>query len=223
MARGMILGNYDTAANLWTLTPGWTLGPAQVLENLFEVPGRQAGPLDLSDILTDGEPVFTNRALFAVLESSEGTRLERKARIDNMVNALAGRRVQITLPDDPAHYLEGRITITELYNDPAHCSVQVDANCGPWKYAKELTTFTLTAAADENTIELTNEGRLPVCPMIEITGDSAAVVLAFNGNTSAAMGAGTYLLPDLQIHMGGLELSYSGSGSVKISYREAVL
>lgn len=221
MARGMIFGNYDTGANLWTLTE-WTLSPAQYVENLVDVPGRVLGPLDLAETLTDGEPVFTSRPLYAVFESSEGRRLERKARIDSMVNQLQGRRVQITLPDDPDRYLVGRLTVTELYNDPAHCSVQVDAICEPWKYAKAETVHTLTAAAADKTVQLTNDGRMTVCPKITITGDEAQITLAF-GDYSAALAAGTHQLPDLQVPTGGLELTYSGSGMIEINYREAVL
>lgn len=222
MTRGMTFGEYDTAAALWTLT-AWTLSAAQHLENLVDVPGRQAGPLDLSAVLTDGEPVFDSRQLAATFESSEGTRLERKARIDNMINRLSGRRLEITLPDDPGHYLVGRLVVTELYNDMAHCSVEVTATCEPWKYSKELTVVAVTASTTENIIELPNVGRLTVCPSVEITGTNASVVLRFGTLQTDALGPGTFTLPDLQIPQDGIELAYSGSGKLTLIYREAVL
>ena len=222
MARGMTFGTYDTAANLWTLSEGWALSPAQYVENLVDVPGRVAGPLDLAEALTDGEPVFTSRALTAGFESSEGRRTERMTRIDSMVNQLQGRRVQITLPDDPDHYLTGRLTVTELYNDLAHCAVQVDAVCEPWKYAKAETVVNLTAAAADKKVKLINNGRMTVCPTLTITGADAQIMLTFGGY-SAALAAGTHKLPDLQVPTGGLELTYSGSGTIKIHYREAKL
>lgn len=222
MNRGMTFGEYSTAAELWTLA-AWTLGAAQHQENLVDVPGRQAGPLDLSTALTDGEPVFNPRQLTATFESSEGTRLERKARIDRMINRLAGRRLQITLPDDPHHYMVGRLVVTELYNDMAHCSVQVTATCEPWKYAKELTVVALSATENENTAELPNAGRLTVCPSVEVIGEGAGVLLRFGDQQTDAIGPGTYTLPDLQVPQDGTELIYSGSGSIKLTYREAVL
>lgn len=217
--RGMTFGTYNTATELWTLT-AWALGAAVPQENLVEVPGRQAGPLDLTAALTDGEPVFTSRTLTATFECSAGTRADRTARLAELVNRLAGRRLQIILPDDPDRYMVGRLTVTELYNDAAHCSVQVDAICEPWKYAAEETVVELTAASGEQTQLLPNTGRMKVCPSIEVKNTA---VLRFGELETDALGPGIYTLPDLQIPQDGLELTYSGSGAIILKYREAVL
>lgn len=221
MTRKMIFGTYDTAANLWTLT-GWELGEAEPITNYVDVPGRISGPLDLSTALTDGEPRFGSRPLSATFETSEGTRLERKARIDTMINWLTGWQVHITLPDDDTHYLVGRLTVKELYNDMAHASVEVTATCEPWLYSAAETVVELTAATDEQTQTLTNNGRRTVVPLLEITGTDANVLLQF-GIASWALGAGTYKLPDIVLTQGEHLLTYSGSGSVKLTYREGVL
>ena len=220
--RKMIFGTYDTDTNgLWTLTE-WELEPAQPITNLVEVPGRIKGPLDLSTVLTDGEPRFGSRTLVAVFESSEGDRLARKARIDTMVNWLTGWRMNIVLPDDPEHYLVGRVMVEELYNDLAHASVQVTAECEPWLYKSTETVVTLTAATAEKTATLSNPGRMTVVPLLEITGTSASVLIKF-GTASWTLGPGTYQLPDLVLPQGDHLLTYSGTGSVKLTYREAVL
>ena len=220
--RKMIFGTYDTDTNgLWTLTE-WELEPAQPITNLVEVPGRIKGPLDLSTVLTDGEPRFGSRTLVAVFESSEGDRLARKARIDTMVNWLTGWRMNIVLPDDPDRYLVGRITVEPLYNDLAHASVQVTAVCEPWLYNSEETVVELTAATTEKTATLSNPGRMTVVPLLEITGTGASVLIKF-GTASWTLGPGTYQLPDLVLPQGDHLLTYSGTGSVKLTYREAVL
>lgn len=220
--RKMIFGSYDTDINgLWTLTE-WELEAAQVVTNYVEVPGRAKGPLDLSAVLTGGEPRFGSRNLTATFESSEGDRLARKARIDTMVNWLSGWRMNIVLPDDPDRYLVGRLTVVPLYNDLAHASVQVTAVCEPWLYNSAETVVELTAATEEQTEVLTNKGRLTVVPLLEITGEDASVLLQF-GSASWALGAGTYQLPDLVLPQGEHSLIYSGTGSAKLTYREAVL
>ena len=85
--RKLIIGDYDTAVDgLWTLA-SWTLTKGAQVQTFVSVPGRVA-PLDLSTYLTDGQPYYDNATLEAVLESSEGDRLERKRRIDQMVNYL---------------------------------------------------------------------------------------------------------------------------------------
>ena len=158
----------------------------------------------------------------AVFESSEGDRLERKSRIDTMVNWLSGWRMNIELPDDPGHYITGRLQVQRLYNDMAHASVQVTAICDPWRYNKDETVVTLEAAAEAQTATLVNGGRRTVVPLLEITGDGAKVQLVF-GTSSWALGPGTYQLPALELKQGSAELTYSGTGSVTITYREAVL
>lgn len=218
--RGFIFGAYNTAQQLWTLTD-WELSDAEYKQNFMDVPGRD-GSLDMSGALTDGEPKYSSRALTAVFECSEGTRLERKERIDAMVNWLSGWRVAITLPDDATHYIMGRLHVQRLYNDLAHCAVQVTAVCDPWRLSTEETVVNLTATTEAQTQELVNNGRKTLVPLVEITGDSAEVLLVF-GTASWALGPGTYQLPDLTLKQGSASLTYSGTGSVKISYREAVL
>ncbi len=216
--RTIKLGSYDTAANLWTLS-AWSLSPAEYKQTLIEVPGRIDGPLDYSTAQTDGEPVYSSRTLTVTLESSEGTRLERKHRIREMVNLLDGREIDILLPDDDWYYLHGRAKVTPLYNDPAHASVQVTATCAPWLYALEDTVVELTATSATQTATIKNNGRRPVLPSVVVTG---SVNLAL-GVRSWALSAGTYLLPDLYLPQGAHQITYSGSGTLTLSYREGVL
>ena len=220
--RKMIFGTYDTAeVGLWTLTE-WELTPATPLTNFVEVPGRALGPLDMSAVLTDGEPRFGSRTLTAVFESSEGTRDEREQRISQMINWLTGWRMNITVPDKPDHYLTGRLTVEKLYNDEAHGSVQVSATCDPWFYSVAETKVTLTAEATAREAVLLNTGRLTVVPLLEITGTDASVLIKF-GQASWALGPGSYKLPDLVLPQGGGVLTYSGTGTLTLTYREAVL
>ena len=223
--RSLLLGTYDTAAHgLWTLT-SWKLTKASQVQTFVSVPGRVA-PLDLSTYLTDGQPYYDNAQLDAILESSEGNRLERKARIDLMVNYLDGQTVKIYLPDDQSRYLVGRVQVFQEYNDLAHCAVRVRAVCDPWLYAAAETVVRLTATATEQTAQLLNYGRLAVVPTVETTGE----VRIGYGASSWALPAGEHTLPELYLTPGqdfGLpgvhSITYSGSGSIAITYREAVL
>lgn len=217
--REIRFGEYYTHANgLWTLA-GLELSAAKSQQNMVTVPGRSA-PLDLSTALTDGEPTYGSRTLKATFESSEGTRLAREARISQMVNALDGYRMNIVLPDDPGHYLSGRVHVERLYNDEAHASVRVTATCDPWRYANNETVVTLQATEVEQTATLTNLGRLGVVPLINVTqGD----VLLVYGTASWALGAGSYALPDIYLTYGEHTITFSGAGVLTLTYREAVL
>jgi hypothetical protein len=223
MKRTVQLGDYDTAAHgLWTLTALEFPEPAPE-ENLAQVPGRVMGPLDLSAVLTDGEPRYGVRTLNVTLESSEGDRLARGARISEMVNKLHGRRVDIVLPDHPLHYATGRLTIKTLYNDLAHASVEVAGVCEPWLYAREETKVPLQATAAEQTARLRNAGAMSVVPVLEVTAEDGANVLLSYGGASKALPAGTYTWPNLRLTPGDHTITYSGAGTLTITYREAVL
>lgn len=219
--RKLILGSYDTHLNgPWTLS-SWALSPAEFQANFVEVPGRN-GALDLSTALTDGEPRYNSRTLEARLERSDGTRLEREAAITTMINWLDGWKMDIFLPDDELHYITGRVHVEKEYNDPAHAAVIVTATVDPWRYNINETAVHLTAAAEEQTALLTNQGRRTVVPLLEITGDSAQVLLTV-GTASWSLSAGTYQLPDLVVRQGGVEIKYQGSGELFFRYREAIL
>ena len=218
--RGMTIGTYDTAATgQWTLT-GWEFSPAEQYTNYVEVPGRRKGPLDLSTALTDGDPYYGNRTLTATFESSEGNRLDREARISEMINSLDGYVHEITLPDDRDHHLVGRVHIERLYNDMAHASVVLTAVCEPWRYNNTPTRVELVAEATAKTTKLPNLGRMAVAPLLTVTGSEA---LLEYGGSSWALSEGTYTLPELLIPAGGLTIKYSGAGGLIFDYREAVL
>lgn len=224
--RKIIIGTYDTALEgLWTLA-AWTLSKAVANESYADVPGHN-GPLDLSTVLTDGEPYYGSREFEAILESSEGTRLEREERINQMVNSLDGWRLNIILPDDPNHYITGRVRVEKLYNDPAHASVQVSATCDPWRYNATETVVGLIATETEQTVALINLGRRSVVPAVSVTGGD--VILKFTRGTqvmSWALSPRDYLpeeLPDIYLKTGASPLTYSGAGQITLTYREAVL
>lgn len=135
--RKFLIGTYDTAEHLWTLA-AWNLSDPEQVRSWVDVPGRRKGPIDASTVLSDGDPVYGNRTLTITLESSEGTRLEREARIEQMLNWLDGWWLDIVLPDDvDTHhrYMRGTVSVKKIYNTLAQAQVQVTAVCEPWKYA----------------------------------------------------------------------------------------
>lgn len=221
--RTIKLGDYDTAAHgLWTLT-AWEFPEPEMEENLVYVPGRVKGPLDLTTALTDGEPVYGARPLSITLESSEGDRLARDARISEMVNKLHGRRVDFVLPDRPLHYGTGRLAVKKLYNDMAHASVQVTGTCEPWLYAKDETVVPLTATDEPQTLLLRNPGAMPVVPLVEVAAAEGEAVHLVYGSYSWELSAGAYKLPNLLLTNGEHAVTYSGAGTLTFTYREALI
>lgn len=217
--RGMRFGNYSTAANGWTLSAGWKLGEAAQKTNLVDRPGGD-GSWDLSTALTDGVLRYGNRTFNATFECSEGDRLSRDAKIRDMINQLDGMVVNIELPDDPDHYLVGRLKVAKNYSDLAHCAVKVSATCEPWKYSSRETEVKLTAKSTQQTAQLVNKGRRAVVPVFIVTGGSVNITY---GAKSVTLSAGTAQWPDLLLTPGAHSITYSGTGSLTVKYREAVL
>lgn len=217
--RRMIFGEYDTALDgLWTLT-GWTLPEPEYQSNFVQIPGRH-GLLDLSTVLSDGEPIYGNRLLTATFECSEGTRLERNERISQMVNSLDGHRMSIVLPDDPTRCVEGRVSVRTEYSDPAHAAVTVTADCDPWRYNIDDTIRAFDLTSQSQQAFLVNKGRRIAVPTVTVLGEKAIIRCR---DDAWELYDGVYVLPDLALRTGKTMLTYSGMGTLIISYREAVL
>lgn len=218
--RGMILGDYDTAAEGWTLCE-WSFPAPDVVENYVEVPGRSAGPLDMTETLTR-DPRYGSRPLTARFECSEGTRLERDAIIDDMVNRLNGYRREIIFPDDSTRYAVGRLTVKKDYSDMAHASVTVTGVCEPWRYNREQTVREVALLDSSSTVVLSNSGRMVVSPEVTVTGYGASVLLTCGADTWE-LSAGTYQLPGFTLAAySNTLLTCTGTGTLTFTYREAI-
>lgn len=216
--RQLILNDYKTAEDgLWTMSSCKITKAAQV-QTFISVPGRFA-PLDFSTTLTDGQPYYGSAKLTAVLESSEGNREARSSRILHMTTLLDGEKVRIIHPDFPGKYMVGRVEVVPDFNGLAYCSVKVSAVLEPWLYNEAETEVNVNLSATEQTVTLTNSGKMAVVPIVEVT-DEATLVW---GEYSKTLSAGAYQLPDLCLVPGDHSVVCSGSGSVTFIYREAVL
>lgn len=216
--RSIDIGGYNTAAKGWTLSALSFSDPVHD-QVLMKIPGSSV-TLDMSTVLSDGEPTYSTRTLSATLECSEGTRQDRLALVSDMVNRLDGRRVDIVLPDDPSRYVTGRVSVKTLYNDLAHASVSVSATCDPWRYSDTETVVSLVGASTQKTKTLTNAGRKAVVPTIQVEGGD--VSLGFGENTWT-LSVGSYVLPDIYLTPGDHSVTYKGAGTAVLTWREGIL
>jgi hypothetical protein len=215
-----MLGEYDTAAEGWTLA-GCELTAPEEKTNFIEKVGGD-GSWDLSTVLTDGLPTFRDRVLTVRLERSDGNRQDREAAIKNMVNRLHGLRVDIILPDDDRHFLSGKLHVAREFSDLAHAAVNVTATCDPWLYAVTTTRIDLVGSTSQQTAQLVNNGRQAVVPTLLVKGADPSMLLEF-GDESVALSNGAYQWPELLLTPGVHGLNYTGAGQLAITYREAVL
>jgi hypothetical protein len=215
--RTVILGEYDTAARGWTLS-GLALSAPEQKTNYLEKPGGD-GSWDLSTVLSNGIPRYKNRTLTVKLECSKWDRTEREKVINELVNTLDGLEWEIVLPDRPDHYIKGRIRAAVDYSDLAHAAVTITGTCEPWLYSRREAVVELTGTGGNYTATIRNAGRRAVVPMLTISGN---LTLEYNG-AAVVLRSGSCQWANLLLTPGHHTLEYSGTGTLTITYREAVL
>lgn len=192
------------------------LTPPEPKTNLVSIEGGH-GSLDLSEALT-GEPVYDVRKATASFLCSEGTYGDREKLRWSVTAAIHGRRVPIIDPDDPEHYLLGRVVVKKAVNSMAYLSFETEATCDPWRYAVEETVRRIPVSGTVSAV-LNNDGDLTVCPTLVVDG---TIDITY-GDEIIRKTSGTYKVADLRLRHGANVLTLTGRGSVTFLYREAVL
>ena len=185
--------------------------------NLIPVLGMD-GALDYSEA-PDGMIHYELRTI--VIDAGK-TITSRHQQDSTIKNALHGRRMRITLSDDPQWYYIGRVNVGEWVRDCGIGHVTIECTCDPWKLKDGQRTV---ARSDLSTsykqLQLPNERR-PVVPTITV---GQTTTLLWSGNTYT-VNAGTHRLLDIQLQPGDNLLKAkvsSGSGTISVTYQEASL
>lgn len=215
--RGVYFGDYHTNNDWGLILNSKKLDPPTPKIVKVAVDGRD-GDLDLSEALT-GEIRYENRSANFTFLVTEGSQADREYMINSIVNAIHGKTHKIILPDDLEHYLLGRCSVSEVYNDRGYGSFSVFADCEPYRYSIYETKRIIELTDIAVDVALVNTGRKTVTPTLVVTD---TVNITF-GSTSLEISAGTYQLPALKLTSGVNTISVYGSGTLSLSYREAVL
>lgn len=186
--------------------------------HLVQIDGM-SGTLDLSEALT-GEVTYRDRTITATFWSAEGSRKERERVLRDIAVALHGRKVKIIEPDDPDHYLLGRVKIKSRTNITPYAEFTIEAVCEPWRYAlyeseRKIDVNSQTAID----VVITNNGIKTLCPTISVDG---SVNIIINGVTTS-LATGSYKIAELKLRHGANVVGVSGAGRVVFTYREGDL
>lgn len=189
------------------------IDPPTIQSYFVEVPGRN-GLLNLTKGLT-GDVTYKNRSLkFQYL--AIGKR-EDLLDIADLFNRYHGEIIKIIDDDTPDYYYEGEASVTtSCDNTLLTISLEIDAD--PFRKNLEITTVSTTLNNDVKHIIINNQG-VSVSPTIEVTKE---VNIIINDNTYT-LNAGKYTISKLELKTGSTVIQASGSGVLKIQYREARL
>lgn len=217
--RGVQFGDYHTAEDWNLILHEKIVSPPVPKTNYVSVPGRD-GDLDLTEALSEVVNYQDRKASYTFL-LTDGTHADRVELISQIIGVLHGQRVQIVDTDDyPDYYMIGRLTVTDVSNSNAYGILKIEAVCQPWRYAINQKTKVVTVTASDGTVTvtMTNSGYKIVAPTLTVTG---SITLTY-GSTSTTLSAGTYILAGLRFTPGVNTVTVAGTGSITISYQEAI-
>lgn len=178
-----------------------------------DVPGRN-GKLDMSEALA-GHLTYNNRMIelvFGIVGSEEV--IEQKRLI--LLNLINKPQCKIKF-SHLRGYFEGRCTVTDTSREHGHYTISMKCDCFPYRYLENEFSQTRTLSSTPTTLSCLCL-MMPVVPKIET---SANTTIKHKSSTFTVQ-KGIHTLPIL-FKQGVNELTVSGSGTLKITYRQGVL
>lgn len=218
MERFFIFDDKNTWYDWELILTSKTITPPEPKTNYISIDGM-SGTLDLSEALT-GETTYNDRKISAIFWTSEGSHKDREKLIREITTFLHGKKVKIIEPDDTDHYFYGRVKIASVINNLAYAEISLECDCEPWRYSINESVRVVTAAPQELTNVIINNGGVKtLTPVISVEGD---IDIIYN-NQNYSLTEGIYKIPDVKLYQGVNIIGVTGGGSVTFSYREAEL
>ena len=187
------------------------IGSPAIKESKIDIEGAD-GELDYTEYF--GGVKFGNRTLKFEFQKANISAKEFLNLLSDIHDALYGRKMTVSLDDDPDWYYQGRCKVADFTHDGRIAKISIEVDAEPYKLKKTATKRT-EAVTDGAEIVLTNS-RKSVVPTI--TTD-AAMQFTFKGNIYAAS-AGTFRIPEIQLEEGQNSITVTGTGTVTFEYRE---
>lgn len=214
--NGVKFDNLHSYEDLGLILTSKTIGMPEPKTATIQVPGAD-GELDYTEYF--GDVKYTNRTLefeFSIIDAPADF-LKLYSRLHNTMN---GRKMKITLDDDPGFYYTGRVFIDEWKSNGRIGKVVIGVNAEPYKL-KETKTIVSQIISAPTAITCRNS-RKPVIPKIIA---SAEITATFR-NYSLAFGPGSITDEEIIFVQGENVLMVrptSGTATVTIEYQEGEL
>ena len=173
------------------------------------------GILDLSEVLT-GDVCYGNRDIkltFAMMEDRD-----YYSTMTDIANYLHGKKVTLKLTNDDEYFYSGRAVISMCEYSYVKSSLVITMSADPFKYSVTESNAFVNLNNETKSLVLPNK-RMRVSPTLVVTG---SVTMSFEGKTYTLQ-AGKQQLLNFVLSEGNNNVSFSGTGSVKITYRQGAL
>ena len=173
------------------------------------------GILDLSEVLT-GDVCYSNRNIqltFAMMEDKD-----YYSTMTDIANYLHGKKFTLKLTNDDEYFYSGRAVISMFEYSYGKSSLVIKMSADPFKYSVTESNAFVNLNNETKSLVLPNK-RMRVAPTLVVTG---SVTMTFEGKTYTLQ-AGEQQLLNFVLSEGNNTVSFSGTGSVKITYRQGAL
>lgn len=110
----------------WHLIPSSRPSVAQagVSTNFVDIPGRSTGPIDMTEYLTGSVVYGQRKGSFEFIVDNDH---ESWVTLQNkIVNYIHGKRLRMSLEDDPTHYYEGRFTVSDWKSESWNSKITIN-------------------------------------------------------------------------------------------------
>ena len=214
--KGIRFGNYHSFNDFHLILASKTIGTPSPKTETIDIPGGD-GVLDLTDFF--GEPKYNNRNLS--FDFSTMVPMSEFMTVFSAVqNALHGKRMAITLDEDPEWYYTGRISVSEWKAERNIGRLTIDCDCEPYKMSNNPTVISKNVNGTE-IITLPNS-RKRVVPEVKIESESGLNIVYQVGNVWD-LGSGSYTLPELELADGDNTVTITGTGTITFTYHQGKL
>ena len=211
MLPSVKFGKYDSMLDFALIRTASTVGEAPVKTNTVEVEGAD-GVLDLTEYF--GELFYENRTLEFTFQCIEPIS-EFKRIYSEVKNAINGKKMKIILSEDSDFYYIGRVSVNEWASNGRIGELSISCDCEPYKYRKNVTTKTLTVNGSKKVLFQNLHKR--VVP--EFNFSVANMQIKF-GTATYTASAGDWSDPRLIFLQGTNEVTFTGNGTVTVTYQE---
>ena len=213
-------GNKNSFADFGLILKRKEIGEAEPRTNYIDVPARD-GHLDATEAF--GEVKFKERKLIFTFSyiGSDANWTKALSAINNYIN---GRRHNIYF--EQGYYWSGRGFVDRAQTVKGIREFTIEFDCDPYKYKMDETIINVVADGDEVTHTILND-RKTVTPRVEVL--SGAVTLSWTDArtettfTIALESGFNNKILDFKFYEGVNVFKVSGTGEIKLTYREGSL
>lgn len=227
MIQGVTFGIKHSYEDFGLILSSKEIGLPTPKTESVSVIGRN-GDLDLTDALGD-DVKFENRKLSFTFSLLNGTR-DWTATLSNLSNYLHGKKMRIVMDADKTFYYWGRCTINKFKTDRTLAIITVDCDVEPYKietnsasepWLWDVFSF-VNGVIHVNEVKVSGSKKVNLINRVKIVSPtftcSTAMKVTHEGNTYS-LPAGETTVYDIRLQEGDNYVTFTGNGTVKISYR----